>query len=71
MPQLVTDRGSTLMNLHGIGPSSAAGLLAGTGDIHRFRDRDRFASWNGTALLDASGETRSWRRTTQVSVQVR
>jgi transposase len=24
------------------------------GDIHRFTNRDRFASWNGTAPLDAS-----------------
>ncbi|MGW5226867.1 IS110 family transposase [Nocardia niigatensis] len=52
--QLVTDRGSTLMDLHGIGPSSAARLLADTGDIHRFATRDRFASWNGSAPLDAS-----------------
>ncbi|MFQ6396888.1 transposase [Nocardia sp. KC 131] len=29
-------------------------LLADVGDIHRFRDRDRFASWNRTAPLDAS-----------------
>ncbi|GAB2442013.1 IS110 family transposase [Nocardia tengchongensis] len=52
--QLVIERGSTLMDLHGIGPSSAARLLADIGDIRRFRDRDRFASWNGTAPLDAS-----------------
>lgn len=52
--QLVADRGSTLPELHGIGPSGAARLLADAGDIHRFRDRDRFASWNGTAPLDAS-----------------
>jgi hypothetical protein len=52
--QLVTDRGCTLMDLHGIGASSAAWLLADVGDIHRFRDRDRFASWNGTAPIDAS-----------------
>ncbi|MCM6778416.1 IS110 family transposase [Nocardia sp. CDC141] len=52
--QLVLERGSTLMELHGIGPSSAARLLADTGDIHRFANRDRFASWNGTAPLDAS-----------------
>ncbi|MFD6163538.1 IS110 family transposase [Nocardia sp. NPDC060256] len=52
--QLVTERGSTLMELNGIGPSSAARLLADTGDIRRFRNRDRFASWNGTAPLDAS-----------------
>lgn len=42
------------MQLHGIGPSSAARLLADTADIHRFGTRDRFASWNGTAPLDAS-----------------
>jgi transposase len=51
---LVTARGSTLLELNGIGPSSAARLLADVGDIHRFADRDRFASWNGTAPLDAS-----------------
>ncbi|WP_218004170.1 transposase [Nocardia araoensis] len=52
--QLVLDRGSTLMDLHGIGPSGAARLLADTGEVHRFTSRDRFASWNGTAPLDAS-----------------
>ena len=42
------------MGLTGIGPSGAARLLADVGDIHRFADRDRFGSWNGTAPLDAS-----------------
>jgi transposase len=51
---LVIARGSTLLDLHGIGPSGAARLLADVGDIHRFADRDKFASWNGTAPLDAS-----------------
>jgi transposase len=51
---LVVARGSTLMDLHGVGPSGAARLLADVGDIRRFADRDRFASWNGTAPLDAS-----------------
>jgi len=51
---LVSERGSTLMELTGIGPTGAARLLADVGDIHRFRDKDRFASWNGTAPLDAS-----------------
>ena len=51
---LVTERGSTLMELTGIGPTGAARLLADVGDIHRFRDKDRFASWNGTAPLEAS-----------------
>jgi transposase len=52
--QLIIDTGSTLMNLHGIGPSSAARLLIEVGDINRFPDRNHFASWNGTAPLDAS-----------------
>ena len=51
---LVADRGSTVMDLTGIGPTGAARLLVDVGDIHRFRDKDRFASWNGTAPLDAS-----------------
>jgi transposase len=54
LKELVTDRRSTLMDLNGIGPSGAARLLSDVGDIHRFADRDRFASWNGTAPLDAS-----------------
>ena len=51
---LVTAQDSTLLDLHGIGPSGAARLLADVGDIRRFADRDRFASWNGTAPIDAS-----------------
>jgi transposase len=51
---LIAARGSTLMELTGIGPSGAARLLVDVGDIHRFADRDKFASWNGTAPLDAS-----------------
>ena len=51
---LVTNRGSTLLELNGVGPSGAARLLADVGDVHRFADRNRFASWNGTAPLDAS-----------------
>jgi transposase len=42
------------MDLTGIGPTGAARLLSEPGDIHRFGDKDRFASWNGTAPLDAS-----------------
>jgi transposase len=45
----VHDRGSTLMNIHGIGPAGAARILADVGDIARFPDRNRFASWTGTA----------------------
>jgi transposase len=51
---LVVARGSTLLEVPGIGPAVAARLLADVGDIHRFANRDRFASWNGTAPIDAS-----------------
>lgn len=51
---LVAATGTTLMNLNGIGPSGAARLLVEVADITRFPDRDHFASWNGTAPIDAS-----------------
>ncbi|MFD0363478.1 transposase [Nocardia sp. GCM10030253] len=41
------------MDLYGIGPLCGK-LLADTGDVGRFVNRDRLASWNGTAPLDAS-----------------
>ena len=44
----------TLMDLHGVGPVVAARVLADVGDVTRFADRNRFASWTGTAPLDAS-----------------
>ena len=42
------------MTLDGIGPSGAARLLVEVADITRFPDRGHFASWNGTAPIDAS-----------------
>jgi transposase len=51
---MVLARGSTLMDLHGVGPVVAARILADVGDVARFADRNRFASWTGTAPLDAS-----------------
>jgi transposase len=51
---LVLARRSRLMDLHGIGPVVAARTLADVGDVARFADRNRFASWTGTAPLDAS-----------------
>ena len=46
--------GTTLMTLEGIGLSGAARLLVETAGITRFPDRGHFASWNGTAPIDAS-----------------
>ena len=54
LTQLVEATGSNLQHLNGIGPSGAARLIGDIGDIHRFADRAHFASWNGTAPLDAS-----------------
>lgn len=59
---LVTARGSHLMDLHGVGPVVAARVLADVGDIARFADRNRFASWTGTAPLDASSGEQSRHR---------
>ena len=50
----VTERGSRLMDIYGVGPAGAARILADVGDVTRFADRNRFASWTGTAPLDAS-----------------
>jgi transposase len=50
----VLSRGSHLMDLHGVGPVVAARVLADVGDVTRLADRNRFASWTGTAPLDAS-----------------
>ena len=51
---IVLSRGSHLMDLRGVGPVVAARTLADVGDVARFADRNRFASWTGTAPLDAS-----------------
>jgi transposase len=51
---LVAATGTSLLDLPGIGPSGAARLLVEVGDITRFATRAHFASWNGTAPIDAS-----------------
>lgn len=51
---LVKETGTGLLDLHGIGPSGAARLLVEVGDITRFPTKGHFASWTGTAPVDAS-----------------
>jgi transposase len=51
---LLRQTGTTLTALHGIGPSGAARLLVEVGDVTRFPDKGHFASWTGTAPIDAS-----------------
>ena len=50
----VLARGSHLIDLFGVGTALAARILADVGDVARFPDRNHFASWTGTAPLDAS-----------------
>jgi transposase len=52
--ELVKTTGTGLLDLHGIGPSGAARLLVEVGDITRFPTKGHFASWTGTAPIDAS-----------------
>jgi transposase len=51
---MVLASGSSLMDLPGVGPVVAARVLADVGDVARFADRNRFASWTGTAPIEAS-----------------
>jgi transposase len=51
---MVKASGSRLMDLPGVGPIVAARVLADVGDVARFADRNRFASWTGTAPIAAS-----------------
>jgi len=54
LEELVKATGTSLLDLHGIGPIGAARLLVEVGDITRFPNKAHFASWNGTAPIDAS-----------------
>ena len=51
---LLAATGTTLTKLRGMGPSGAARLLVEVGEVTRFPTRVHFASWNGTAPIDAS-----------------
>jgi transposase len=51
---MVEASGSTLTELPGVGPIVAARVLADVRDVTRFADRNRFASWTGTAPIEAS-----------------
>ena len=53
--ELVKQTGTALLGLHGVGPSGAAArLLVEVGDVTRFPTKGNFASWTGTAPIDAS-----------------
>lgn len=46
--------GTTLTELFGVGPIIACSLIGYTGDVRRFRNRDQFAAYNGTAPIELS-----------------
>jgi transposase len=52
--ELVKASGTTLTEVFGVGPIIAGRVLAETGDVRRFPDADHFASYNGTAPIEAS-----------------
>ena len=58
----VTASGTSLVELHGVGPVVAALILAHVGDPARFPTPARFASYNGTAPIEASSGPRKRHR---------
>jgi transposase len=60
--EAVTASGTTLTEVFGLGPVLAAKILGHAGDLTRFPDRDHFASYTGTAPIEASsGDVRRHR----------
>jgi transposase len=54
----VAASGTTLCDIHGIGPIGAAIILGSVGDIGRFPTAGHFASYNATAPIEASSGDR-------------
>jgi transposase len=58
----VAASGTALVELHGVGPIVAALILGHVGDPARFPTPERFASYNGTAPIEASSGPRKRHR---------
>jgi len=56
--EAVAETGSGLMSLYGLGPVGARRILGDIGTVARFPTKAHFASWNGTAPIDASSGER-------------
>jgi transposase len=54
--------GTTVTEIFGVGPVIAAIVLGEAEDVSRFRDRDRFAAYNGTAPVEVSSGNRKVHR---------
>jgi transposase len=58
----VAASGTTVLEVHGVGPIVAGFILGHVGDPARFATADRFASYNGTAPIEASSGPRKRHR---------
>src|SRR5260370_758146 len=54
--------GTTLTEVFGVGPVIAGTIIGDVADVSRFPGRDRFASYNGTAPVEASSGNRKIHR---------
>jgi len=54
----VAETDTSITDIYGVGPIVAATVLGQVRDIRRFPDRDRFASYNGTAPIEVSSGDR-------------
>lgn len=61
----VTASNTSLTDLFGVGPIIACYVIGYSGDIGRFRDRDQFAAYNGTAPIELSSGGRTVHRLSQ------
>jgi transposase len=50
--------GTTITKVFGVGPYVAATVKGEVGDVSRFKNRDHFAAYNGTAPIEASSGPR-------------
>jgi len=65
LAQVVAASRTTTTKIFGVGPVVAATAVGITGDVTRFANRDRFASFNGTAPIEVSSggpKVSTWRR---------
>jgi transposase len=58
LARIVAASGTTVTEVHGVGPVVAATVLGFVGDIARFASRDQFAAYNGTAPIEVSSGNR-------------
>ena len=58
LAEAVTASNTTLLELNGVGAIVAAMVIGHTGDVGRFRDRNHYAAYNGTAPIEVSSGER-------------